>query len=121
MADFRTWSSEIPVFIIRGCLKLRGSEYFTSTPAQEVVGKLLQLCEQRLSLALDAARIGKPGLELYLLAASDTRTMKHCILPPQARLARTLASHVAILSHKRCLCVALNGLGHFRARWRDSL
>ena len=35
-----------------------------------------------LSLAMDAARIGKPGLEILLIAASDLSSQRHCVLPP---------------------------------------
>ena len=37
-----------------------------------------------MAVALDGTRIGKPGLEVVLMPATDLVNLRHCVLPPQA-------------------------------------
>ncbi|CAE7243146.1 unnamed protein product [Symbiodinium sp. CCMP2456] len=53
-------------------------EHWFSTEA------LLSLLVHWMAVALDGTRIGKPGLEVVLMPATDLVNLRHCVLPPQA-------------------------------------
>ena len=38
-----------------------------------------------MAITLDGTRLGKPGLEVVLMPATDAVHLRHCVLPTQAR------------------------------------